>query len=165
MTNTDYLVVVVTGCDTGFGAETVEDLYQCGGFTIHATCLTEATVSKYNTCDSTRLRSLKADVIKQEDVDRQQNNLKPSALKKCIVPPTTFHHLPGLSDGRRLRLRLEIDICISNPGTPTTLLIGPTLVKGWTNADEATRQMYDPGFNDALNKGTPAIRSLVMPSK
>lgn len=76
LTNTDHLVVVVTGCDTGFGAEIVEDLYQCGGFTIYATCLTEEAVNKYNSRDSSRLRSLKVDVTKQEDVDQLQKQVE-----------------------------------------------------------------------------------------
>ncbi|KAG0340307.1 Retinol dehydrogenase 5 [Podila humilis] len=76
LTNTDYLVVVITGCDTGFGAEITEDLYQRGGFTIFATCLTDDAVAAYNARDSTRLRSLKVDVTKQEDVDALQRQIE-----------------------------------------------------------------------------------------
>ncbi|KAF9925957.1 hypothetical protein FBU30_004342 [Linnemannia zychae] len=70
LTNTQYLVVVVTGCDTGFGAEIVHELYQRGGYTIYATCLTNEAVERYHAKESTRLRSIKLDVTNQEDVNR-----------------------------------------------------------------------------------------------
>ncbi|KAG0056268.1 (2R,3R)-2,3-butanediol dehydrogenase [Gryganskiella cystojenkinii] len=70
LTNKDYLVVVVTGCDTGFGAEIVQDLHQHGGYTIYATCLTAKAVEANNAKNSTRLRSLQVDVTKQDDVNR-----------------------------------------------------------------------------------------------
>ncbi|KAF9117070.1 (2R,3R)-2,3-butanediol dehydrogenase [Mortierella sp. AM989] len=69
LTNPDYLVVVVTGCDTGFGAEIVRDLYMRGKFTIYATCLTTQAVEAYKTKRSIRLRPLQVDVTKQSDVD------------------------------------------------------------------------------------------------
>ncbi|KAK3837191.1 MAG: hypothetical protein JOS17DRAFT_733427 [Linnemannia elongata] len=70
LTNTEYLVVVVTGCDSGFGAEIVNDLYQRGGYTIYATCLTSQAVDKYQDKESTRLRAIQVDVTKQDDVNR-----------------------------------------------------------------------------------------------
>ena len=70
LTNTEYLVAVVTGCDSGFGAEIVNDLYQRGGYTIYATCLTSQAVDKYQTKESTRLRAIQVDVTKQDDVNR-----------------------------------------------------------------------------------------------
>ncbi|KAG0356135.1 Retinol dehydrogenase 5 [Podila minutissima] len=76
LTNTSTLVVVVTGCDTGFGAEIVEDLYKRGGFTIYATCLTEKSVEAYNHRGSSRIRGLRVDVTKQEDADKLQAQLE-----------------------------------------------------------------------------------------
>ncbi|CAO3573824.1 unnamed protein product [Mortierella alpina] len=70
LTNPANLVVVITGCDTGFGSEITEDLYQRGGFTIYATCLTEQAVEKYNARQSSRIRALQVDVTNQKDVDR-----------------------------------------------------------------------------------------------
>lgn len=70
LTNPANLVVVITGCDTGFGSEITEDLYQRGGFTIYATCLTEQAVEKYNARQSSRIRALQVDVTKQQDVER-----------------------------------------------------------------------------------------------
>ncbi|KAF9090704.1 Retinol dehydrogenase 5 [Mortierella sp. AD031] len=70
LTNPEFRVVVVTGCDTGFGAEIVEDLYQLGGYTIYATCLTAEAISNYQAKDSTRIRPIQLDVTKQEDVNR-----------------------------------------------------------------------------------------------
>ncbi|KAF9910880.1 (2R,3R)-2,3-butanediol dehydrogenase [Linnemannia zychae] len=70
LTNTDFLVVIVTGTDSGFGKEIVEDLYQRGGYTIYATCLANETVQKYQARDSTRLRAIQLDVTKQDDVNR-----------------------------------------------------------------------------------------------
>ncbi|KAG0297101.1 (2R,3R)-2,3-butanediol dehydrogenase [Linnemannia gamsii] len=70
LTNTEYLVVVVTGCDSGFGADIVNDLYQRGGYTVYATCLTSQAVEKYQAKESTRLRAIQVDVSKQGDVNR-----------------------------------------------------------------------------------------------
>ncbi|KAG0201892.1 Retinol dehydrogenase 5 [Mortierella sp. GBA30] len=70
ITNSAHLVVVITGCDTGFGAEIVEDLYQRGGYTIYATCLTEQAVENYKAKESSRIRALQVDVTKQDDVNR-----------------------------------------------------------------------------------------------
>ncbi|KAF9956250.1 Retinol dehydrogenase 5 [Mortierella alpina] len=64
------LVVVITGCDTGFGAEIAEDLYQREGFVVYATCLTEQAVEKYNARQSSRIRGVQVDVTSQNDVDR-----------------------------------------------------------------------------------------------
>ena len=69
-TNPANLVVVITGCDTGFGAEIADDLYKRGGFTVFATCLTEDAVAKYNDLQSSRLRAIQVDVTKQDDVNR-----------------------------------------------------------------------------------------------
>ncbi|KAF9413085.1 Retinol dehydrogenase 5 [Podila epigama] len=76
LTDPSTLVVVVTGCDTGFGAEIVEDLYKCGGFTIYATCLTDACVNAYNARGSSRIRALRVDVTKQADADKLQAQIE-----------------------------------------------------------------------------------------
>ncbi|KAF9207101.1 Retinol dehydrogenase 5, partial [Haplosporangium sp. Z 27] len=70
LTNPADLVVVITGCDTGFGAEITEDLYKRGGFTIYATCLTNEGVEKYNALQSSRVRAIQLDVTNQDDVNR-----------------------------------------------------------------------------------------------
>ncbi|KAF9925913.1 Retinol dehydrogenase 5 [Linnemannia zychae] len=70
LTNPANLVVVITGCDTGFGAEIAEELYKRGGFTIYATCLTEKAVEDYNARQSSRIRAIQVDVTKQDDVNR-----------------------------------------------------------------------------------------------
>ncbi|KAF9998486.1 Retinol dehydrogenase 5 [Modicella reniformis] len=69
-TDTANLVVVITGCDTGFGAEITQDLYQRGGFTVYATCLTQEAVTKYNALQSSRIRAIQIDVTNQDDVNR-----------------------------------------------------------------------------------------------
>ncbi|KAF9361573.1 (2R,3R)-2,3-butanediol dehydrogenase [Mortierella sp. AD094] len=76
LTNPDHLVVVVTGCDTGFGAEIVRDLYMCGKFTIYATCLTAQAVETYQAKKSTRLRSLQVDVTEQTDVNELRSKVE-----------------------------------------------------------------------------------------
>ncbi len=76
LTNPANLVVVITGCDTGFGSEITEDLYQRGGFTIYATCLTAQAVEKYNARQSSRIRAVQVDVTNQEDVDRLCNQVE-----------------------------------------------------------------------------------------
>jgi len=65
-------VVVVTGTDSGFGAGIVRDLYQLGGYTIYATCLTAKAVEKYKAIKGSedRLRPVQVDVTKQDDVNR-----------------------------------------------------------------------------------------------
>ncbi|KAF9925912.1 Retinol dehydrogenase 5 [Linnemannia zychae] len=70
LSNPANLVVVITGCDTGFGAEITEALYKRGGFTIYATCLTEKAVEDYNARQSSRIRAIQVDVTKQDDVNR-----------------------------------------------------------------------------------------------
>ncbi|KAF9112446.1 Retinol dehydrogenase 5 [Mortierella sp. AM989] len=70
LTNPSNLVVIITGCDTGFGAEIAEDLYQRGGFTIYTTCLTEKAVEKYKSLQSSRVRAIQLDVTNQDDVNR-----------------------------------------------------------------------------------------------
>ncbi|KAI8600057.1 hypothetical protein EDD21DRAFT_444852 [Dissophora ornata] len=70
LTNPANLVVVITGCDTGFGSEIVQELYQRGGFTIYATCLTEKSVEEYNAKQSSRIRAIQVDVTNQDDVNR-----------------------------------------------------------------------------------------------
>ncbi|KAF9897451.1 Retinol dehydrogenase 5 [Lobosporangium transversale] len=75
-TNSANLVVVITGCDTGFGAEITEDLYQRGGFTIYATCLTEQAVEAYKARQSSRIRPLQIDVTKQDDVNRLRTQIE-----------------------------------------------------------------------------------------
>lgn len=69
-TTSSDLVVVITGCDTGFGAEIAEDLFKRGGFIVYATCLTEAAVEKYKGLQSSRIKALQVDVTNQTDVDR-----------------------------------------------------------------------------------------------
>ncbi|KAK9709440.1 hypothetical protein K7432_009035 [Basidiobolus ranarum] len=68
----DNLAIVITGCDTGIGAEITEDLYQRGGFIIYATCLTQAAVNRYKSLNSFRVRASIVDVTKQADVDKLQ---------------------------------------------------------------------------------------------
>ncbi|KAF9579783.1 Retinol dehydrogenase 5, partial [Lunasporangiospora selenospora] len=75
-TNSANLVVVITGCDTGFGAEITEDLYNRGGYTIYATCLTDKAVEAYNARDSSRLRALQVDVTNQSDVNRLREQVE-----------------------------------------------------------------------------------------
>ncbi|KAF9433905.1 Retinol dehydrogenase 5 [Entomortierella beljakovae] len=70
LTNPSNLVVVITGCDTGFGAEITQDLYDRGGFTIYATCLTEKAIEKYNSYQSSRIRAIQLDVTNQDDINR-----------------------------------------------------------------------------------------------
>lgn len=70
LTNPANLVVVITGCDTGFGSEIVEDLYNRNGYTVYATCLTEKSVEGYNARQSSRLRAVQVDVTNQDDVNR-----------------------------------------------------------------------------------------------
>ncbi|KAG0005889.1 Retinol dehydrogenase 5 [Entomortierella chlamydospora] len=70
LTNPSNLVVVITGCDTGFGAEITQDLYQRGGFTIYATCLTDSAVEKYKALQSSRVRAIQLDVTNQDDINR-----------------------------------------------------------------------------------------------
>ncbi|KAG0041104.1 Retinol dehydrogenase 5 [Gryganskiella cystojenkinii] len=70
LTNPANLVVVITGCDTGFGSEIVEDLYNRNGYTVYATCLTEKAVETYNTRQSSRLRAVQVDVMNQDDINR-----------------------------------------------------------------------------------------------
>ncbi|KAF9100207.1 Retinol dehydrogenase 5 [Mortierella sp. GBA35] len=70
LTNSANLVVVITGCDTGFGAEIVQELYQRGGYTVYATCLTEKAVEAYKAKQSSRIRAIQLDVTNQTDVDR-----------------------------------------------------------------------------------------------
>ncbi|KAG0239418.1 Retinol dehydrogenase 5 [Actinomortierella wolfii] len=76
LTNPATLVVVITGCDSGFGQEIAEDLYKRGGYTIYATCLTQEAVDRYNAFQSSRLRAFVVDVTKQEDVDRLQATIE-----------------------------------------------------------------------------------------
>ncbi|KAG9068058.1 hypothetical protein KI688_011650 [Linnemannia hyalina] len=49
--DSEDLVVVVPGCDSGFGAEILNDLYQRGDSTIYAICLTFQAVEKYQAKD------------------------------------------------------------------------------------------------------------------
>lgn len=79
------------------------------------------------------------------------------------------HAAESLLDTLRIELSpWEIDVSILEPWyakTPILANIGSALVKGWANAHESTRQMYGPGFHDALSQGAPAITSFAMPSK
>jgi NAD(P)-dependent dehydrogenase (short-subunit alcohol dehydrogenase family) len=70
LTDSSTLVCVITGCDTGFGAETVEELYKQGGYTVYATCLTEKAVDAYKAMDSSRIRAIQVDVTNQDDINR-----------------------------------------------------------------------------------------------
>lgn len=76
LTDFKNLVVVVTGCDTGFGAEMVNDLNQHDNYTIYATCLTLQAVEKYQAKGSTCLRAIQVDVTKQEDVSRLRDRIE-----------------------------------------------------------------------------------------
>jgi NAD(P)-dependent dehydrogenase (short-subunit alcohol dehydrogenase family) len=70
LTNPANLVVVITGCDTGFGSEIVQQLYEHGGFTIYATCLTDQAVETYRAKQSSRIRGIQVDVTNQDDINR-----------------------------------------------------------------------------------------------
>ncbi|KAG0313856.1 Retinol dehydrogenase 5 [Linnemannia gamsii] len=70
LTNSANLVVVITGCDTGFGSEIVQELYNRGGYTVYATCLTEKSVEAYKAKQSSRIRAVQVDVTNQNDVNR-----------------------------------------------------------------------------------------------
>ncbi|KAF9996133.1 Retinol dehydrogenase 5 [Entomortierella chlamydospora] len=70
LTNPTDLVVVITGCDTGFGAEIADEMCQREGFTIYPTCLTDEGFEKYKAMKSSRIRPVKLDVTNQEDVNR-----------------------------------------------------------------------------------------------
>ncbi|KAF9131048.1 Retinol dehydrogenase 16 [Mortierella sp. GBA39] len=89
LTDSKDLVVVVTGCDSGFGAEILNDLYQRGGSTIYATCLT------FQAVESTRPRRLPTFEISKSMLPNKTISvasvarLKPSVLKASIVFSTT----------------------------------------------------------------------------
>jgi NAD(P)-dependent dehydrogenase (short-subunit alcohol dehydrogenase family) len=87
LTDTDLLVVIVTGADTGFGKEIVEDLYQRGGYTVYATCLTNESVQKYQAEESTRLRAIQIDVTKQDDINRLRAQIEAECPQGvyCVV--------------------------------------------------------------------------------
>ncbi|KAK3845162.1 MAG: hypothetical protein J3R72DRAFT_437022 [Linnemannia gamsii] len=87
LTNTDFLVVIITGADTGFGKEIVEDLYQRGGYTVYATCLTNEAVQVYQAKESTRLRAIQVDVTKQDDVNRLRAQIEAECPQGvyCVV--------------------------------------------------------------------------------
>ncbi|KAF9090703.1 Retinol dehydrogenase 5 [Mortierella sp. AD031] len=85
LTDPEFRVVVVTGCDTGFGAEIVEDLYQLGGYTIYANCLTAKAVKNYQAKDSTRLRPIQLDVTNQEDVNRHRARIDGYAARRTNI--------------------------------------------------------------------------------
>ncbi|KAG0375897.1 Retinol dehydrogenase 5 [Mortierella sp. AD032] len=70
LTDPNVPVVIITGTDTGFGSEIVNDLHQLGGYTIYAACLTSQAVEKYQAKNSTHLRAIQVDVTKQDDVNR-----------------------------------------------------------------------------------------------
>ncbi|KAF9126508.1 hypothetical protein BGW39_006577 [Mortierella sp. 14UC] len=87
LTNTEFLVAIITGADSGFGKEIVEDLYQRGGYTIYATCLTNEAVQKYQAKESTRLRAIQIDVTKKDDVDRLRAQIEAECPQGvyCVV--------------------------------------------------------------------------------
>ena len=60
--------VLITGCDTGFGAHLAERL-DAEGATVFAGCLTEAAVKRLRSSGSPRMRPLLLDVTKQSSVD------------------------------------------------------------------------------------------------
>lgn len=60
----------IIGCDTGFGSEIVQELYQRGGYTVYATCLTDKAVEAYKAKQSSRIRAVQVDVTNQNDVNR-----------------------------------------------------------------------------------------------
>ncbi|KAG0239396.1 hypothetical protein B0O80DRAFT_491662 [Mortierella sp. GBAus27b] len=76
LTNPANLVVVITGCDTGFGAEVAEDLFKRGGYTVYAACLTQDGVDKYKALQSSRIRGVQVDVTKQDDVNRLRTQVE-----------------------------------------------------------------------------------------
>ncbi|KAF9126507.1 Retinol dehydrogenase 5 [Mortierella sp. 14UC] len=70
LTDPKSLVVIITGSDSGFGKEIVDDLHKLDRYTIYATCLTSQAVEKFQAKDSTRLRAVQIDVTSQDDVNR-----------------------------------------------------------------------------------------------
>ncbi|KAF9112447.1 Retinol dehydrogenase 5 [Mortierella sp. AM989] len=87
LTNPSDLVVVITGCDSGFGAEIAEELYNREGFTIYATCLTEKGVEKYNALQSPRVKAIQLDVTNQDDVNRLRTKVEAECPQGvyCVV--------------------------------------------------------------------------------
>jgi hypothetical protein len=87
LTDPKDLVVVVTGTSTGFGAGIVSDLYELGGYTIYATCTTSEGVKVYQDRNSSRLRPVKVDVTKKEDINQLRAQIEaecPQGLY-CVV--------------------------------------------------------------------------------
>ncbi|KAG0283945.1 (2R,3R)-2,3-butanediol dehydrogenase [Linnemannia gamsii] len=87
LTDPKSLVVLVTGSSTGFGAGIVNDLYELGGYTIYATCTTEAGVKAYKAKNSPRLRPIQVDVTKQEDINRLRAQIEAECPQGvyCVV--------------------------------------------------------------------------------
>lgn len=118
-TNTANLVVIVTGCDTGFGSEIVDDLYKRGGYTIYATCLTEQAVVNYNAKQSSRLRALQVDVTKQDDVNRLRAQVEEECPQGvyCVLNNAGKGSLPTTTRNQNEHNQL-IEICESKPAFP-----------------------------------------------
>ncbi|KAF9126509.1 Dehydrogenase/reductase SDR member 9 [Mortierella sp. 14UC] len=87
LTDPKDLVVVVTGTSTGFGAGIVSDLYELGGYTIYATCTTLEGVKAYQDRNSPRLRPVKVDVTKKEDINRLRAQIEAECPQGiyCVV--------------------------------------------------------------------------------
>ncbi|KAG0375896.1 Retinol dehydrogenase 5 [Mortierella sp. AD032] len=87
LTDLKSRVVVVTGTSTGFGAGIVNDLLKLGIYTIYATCSTYETLKFYKDNESTRLRPVKVDVTKQEDVNRLRAQIEAECPQGvyCVV--------------------------------------------------------------------------------
>ncbi|KAG0230770.1 hypothetical protein BGW42_000744 [Actinomortierella wolfii] len=76
LTDPQTLVVVITGCDSGFGAEITQRFFELGSYTIYATCLTQEGANKLNDLKSPRLRASVVDVTNQDDIDRLQASIE-----------------------------------------------------------------------------------------
>ncbi|KAK9764683.1 hypothetical protein K7432_007630 [Basidiobolus ranarum] len=94
------LVIILTGCDSGFGAEIAEDLYRRDGYIIYATCLTQAAVDRYNGLNSDRVRASIVDVTKQADIDALQKLVE----KQCPQGVYCLFHNAGVVAGNFLDL-------------------------------------------------------------
>ncbi|KAF9910881.1 Dehydrogenase/reductase SDR member 9 [Linnemannia zychae] len=87
LTDPKDLVVVVTGTSTGFGAGIVNDLHELGGYTIYATCTTLEGVKVYQDRGSPRLRPVKVDVTKKEDIGQLRAQIEAECPQGvyCVV--------------------------------------------------------------------------------
>ncbi|KAF9546946.1 hypothetical protein EC957_009111 [Mortierella hygrophila] len=99
LTNSEDLVVVVTGCDSGFGAEILNDLYQRCGSTIYATCLTFQAVEKYQAKEGRFDLTAKDAFERMMDVNYKSIIRATKALLPFLRAYTKSRHI--LPDGQK----------------------------------------------------------------